>query len=72
MYRDNNSNPWIVSRNEKDLIKLRLQFYYDKVIVRNIYLINSKSLLKYEFKKETFQSPMKTYPCLQFLGTSRN
>ena len=68
MYRDNNSNPWIVSRNEKDLIKLRLQFYYDIYI----YLIYSKSLLKYEFKKETFQSPMKTYPCLQFLGTSRN
>ena len=69
MYRDNNSNPWIVSRNQKDLISLKLQFYCNKVIVRNrnIYLFNVFD----EFKNETFQSPIKTYPCLQFLGTSR-
>ena len=66
----NNSNPWIVSHNQKDLISLKLQFYYDIAEIY-IYLIYSKSVLKYAFEKETFQIPIKTYPCLQFLGTSR-
>ena len=57
MYRDNNSNPRIVSHNQKDLISLELQFHYDKEIY--IYLIYSKSVLKYAFEKETFQSPIK-------------
>ena len=75
MYRDNNSNPWIVSRNQKDLISLKLQFYYEKVIVRKeiyIYLIYSKSVLKYAFEKETFQSPIKHIRVYSFQEQAEN